>query len=311
MQIEVLPFETLRFSAWNKHKRERHESKQRLIGLDTATESVGIRVRPSLDGVFQGQLNLDDLLDTAISILPDNAFAMLMLVEHDLFEDEDDDFCCGRAYGGSRVAVVSMARYNPGLDDSHNIERQHAWPASHCTSYVQRCCEGHTKPKPFSKAVAQKVVVKASSSSDDPPNSVLTPMGAAMAAYKGKTKEASDLSGLWLARVCQTASHELGHCFGIDHCVYYACVMQSTFSLAEDIRQPPYLCPIDLTKLLRATNVDEGQRYLALLTFCEMHQQVPMFAAFRAWLRSRLAQLGYDQNDVLPSKGSKDWPIEL
>lgn len=80
------------------------------MGLTTSAESIGIRTHPWKDGIFKGQLDLDELLDTAINILPDDAYALLMLVEHDLFEDEDDDFCCGQAYGGNREAVVSTAR---------------------------------------------------------------------------------------------------------------------------------------------------------------------------------------------------------
>ena len=111
MQVRLLPPDSLCFTEWGDKKGRKAKIRPKLIGLNTTTESVGIRIRPSPDGLFQCQLNLDDLLDTAISIVPDNAYALLMLVEQDLFEDEDDDFCCGRAYGGSRVAVVSMARY--------------------------------------------------------------------------------------------------------------------------------------------------------------------------------------------------------
>ena len=69
--------------------------KVKYIGLSTSTEIIGIRTRPSKDGIFKVQLNLDDLLDTAISILPDDAYALLMLVDYDLYENEEDDFCCG------------------------------------------------------------------------------------------------------------------------------------------------------------------------------------------------------------------------
>jgi archaemetzincin len=61
-------------------------------------------------------MNPGDLLDAAISILPDGAYAHLFLVHQDLFESPEDKFVCGRAYGASRVAVVSIARYNPSLD---------------------------------------------------------------------------------------------------------------------------------------------------------------------------------------------------
>lgn len=127
-------------------KKGKSRAKPNLIGLNTSTELIGIRWRPSPDGIFPGQLNLDDLLDTAISMLPADAYALLMLDEHDLYEDEDDDFCCGRAYGGSRVAVVSMARYNPHLDERQNVEREHAWPASHCEAYMRACCTDAPEP---------------------------------------------------------------------------------------------------------------------------------------------------------------------
>jgi hypothetical protein len=70
------------------------------------------------------------------------------------------------------------------------------------------------------------------------------------------------LAALWLGGVCRTASHELGHCFGIDHCVYCACAMQGSASLAEDARQPIYFCPLDLAKLLHATGADMVDHYL-------------------------------------------------
>ncbi|TKA66139.1 hypothetical protein B0A55_09792 [Friedmanniomyces simplex] len=97
---------------------------------------------------------------------------------------------------------------------------------------------------------------------------------------------------LWLSRVCKTASHELGHCFGIDHCTYYACVMQGTAGLSEDARQPPYVCPVDTAKLLTATGADEMDWLRALLNFCERFGEDALFAAFAAWLRMRLAELG-------------------
>ncbi len=51
----------------------------------------------------------------------------------------------------------------------------------------------------------------------------------------------------------------------MDHDVYYARVMQGTTSLAEDVRQPPYLCPADLAKVLRATMANEKERWEAML----------------------------------------------
>ena len=314
LQVKVLPSDTLRFAKWDIRQTKQTKAKPQLIGLNTATESIGIRWRPSPDGIFSGQLNLDDLLDLAISMLPEDAYALLMLVEHDLYEDEDDDFCCGRAYGGSRVAVVSQARYNPCLDEVQNVEREHAWPASHCMSYMQSYCTSAAKPSRTKAKTARAAVSDrphAIDSAKSPDYAV--PLQSAVAAQKMvMSKKPSSmherLAGHWLSRLCQTANHELGHCFGLDHCTYYACVMQGTSSLAEDVRQPPYLCPVDLAKVLRATSANRAERYEALKNFCDRHRNVPMLAAFGAWLGSRLESL------ILSSSrgsGSKDSPIQL
>jgi archaemetzincin len=101
------------------------------------------------------------------------------------------------------------------------------------------------------------------------------------------------LSSLWLSRMCRTASHELGHCFGIDHCVYYACIMQGSASLSEDTRQPPYLCPVDCAKLVHATGSTARERYLALLEYCNKatNRGTHSFTAFAAWLTTALCTI--------------------
>jgi archaemetzincin len=104
------------------------------------------------------------------------------------------------------------------------------------------------------------------------------------------------LSSLWLSRMCRTASHELGHCFGIDHCVYYACIMQGSASLSEDTRQPPYLCPVDCAKLLHATGSTARERYLALLEYCNRatNHETHFFSAFAAWLTAVCSRYRYN-----------------
>ena len=304
IQLKSLPAETFLFTIWEdgrpKSKRKAKSANSGLIGLATSIEKVGIRARPGPDKLFH-QLNLNDLLDAAISVLPDDAYALIMIVNHDIYEDEDDDFCCGRAYGGSRVAVVSTARYNPILDEEQNTERDHAWPASHCKMYMRECCgtgsgtirssAGNKRPKPNSVMGLDN-----NSSSPSPLQAAVATSRDLVSSSAMQQKEPTWLSNLWLSRVCRTASHELGHCFGIDHCVYYACVMQGTASLAEDVRQPPYLCPVDLAKLLRATGANEKERYEAIQGFCEQWRETPMFAALGAWVGHRIGDLGRDES---------------
>lgn len=267
------------------------------VALHTTTEAVGIRTRPlPATAPFPAQLNLDDLLDAAIAILPDDAYALLLLVDQDLFEGDDDEFVCGRAYGGSRVAVVSRARYAPSLDTAQGVARAHAWPASHCAASIAALCAASKPRRALPHPGEQEVEILDSRSTDRG-----SQMQAAVTAHLAVGDLAAEraLSGLWLSRVYKTASHELGHCFGIDHCVYYACVMQGSASLAEDARQPPDVCPVEEAKLGRAVaeaagkegageewmRVWRGERRERLREFCgEMEGEMQLWRAMGAWL---------------------------
>ncbi|KAJ5154265.1 peptidase M54 [Penicillium coprophilum] len=291
LPVKMMSPSTLRFMPWEEpQKRLRQKTGLQYLGLQYGDECVRVRSRTLSNGVYGGQVNLDDLLEAAISILPKDAYALLILVDFDLYEDEDDEFVCGRAYGGSRVAVVSSARYNPRLDTIHDVERLHAWPASHCEKYMSACASAEPSTK---RQKRSQVKSRGSSNSN---SELKGPMQDAVSAYRSlPTVDSSSslLSGLWLGRVCRTASHELGHCFGIAHCVYYACSMQGTASISEDARQPPYLCPIDLAKILCATSTSASQRYRALLAFCERpgNSDTHFFGPFATWIQSRLGQI--------------------
>lgn len=314
--VKLLSQPELCFTKWETDSSERKKSRDKSIktsyvGLNISTECVGIRSRPSPDGVFKRQLNLNDLLDAAEGMLPEDAYALMMLVEHDIYETEDDTFACGRAYGGSRIAVVSTARYDPNLDKFGNVEREHTWPASHCKAYIDSCIQlEQAHVRPAKRIKSSSVDVNETSldngtirSSVDTliPSEDVSPLQAALTAHNSLPSidvfpSTAQLAGIWLGRVCRTAAHELGHCFGLDHCVYYACSMQGTCSMMEDYRQPPYLCPVDLAKLLQATGVTPENRYLKLLAFCEERSDVHIFAAFGAWIRARLRIICGRQN---------------
>ncbi|KAJ5555268.1 Peptidase M54 archaemetzincin [Penicillium sp. DV-2018c] len=140
LPVKTMSSSTLEFLPWEETKpKPRNKTDLQYVGLRIDDECVRIRAGILSNGIYRGQVNLDDLLDAAISLLPEDAYALLMLVDFDLYEDEDDEFVCGRAYGGSRVAVVSSARYNPVLDCIQSVERLHAWAASHCEKYMSAC----------------------------------------------------------------------------------------------------------------------------------------------------------------------------
>ncbi|RYP75035.1 hypothetical protein DL771_002683 [Monosporascus sp. 5C6A] len=234
--LPLKPFpQRLRFIPWDERRAKKPNIHSKYVGLATRDSCTRIRVRSSPDGVFKGQLNLGDILDAAIEMLPGDAYSLLLLIDHDMYEGEDDDFCCGRAYGGSRVAVVSSSRYHSILDEQVNIEYSHMWPASHCKSYVNGLC----------------TVDRPKEQSEKSSTTGAFPLRAAIDAAKDIIVPTSQegLRALWFSRLARTASHELGHCLGMDHCVYYACNMQGTAGMVEDVRQPPYLCPNCLSKL--------------------------------------------------------------
>jgi archaemetzincin len=292
--LPVKPFpREFRFVPWDdKPAKKKAEAAQSFVGVAVGNSCTRVRARPSPDGKFTRQLQLTDILDALIENLPADAFAVILLLDHDLYEDDEDDFCCGRAYGGSRVCVVSSARYRPELDDSCDIDLEHMWPASHCVSYINNAC-GIKKPKPRSKSKSKSNLVP----SQERDEAHLKPLRAAVEAAKKAPAPAEDPYGLWLSRYVRTAAHELGHCFALDHCVWYACMMQSTSCMEEDVRQPPYLCPVCAKKVTRAIlDVNRGvkedayraSRDMELLDFCNKWKGNSMFAGYAGWLEAML-----------------------
>jgi archaemetzincin len=69
---------------------------------------------------------------------------------------------------------------------------------------------------------------------------------------------------LVLRRCWKLVSHEVGHLFGMQHCVHHACVMNGGNHLAEMDAAPAHLCPVCLEKLHHAAPFDPLERYRRL-----------------------------------------------
>lgn len=301
--VSSLEFE---WRAWDEGKGKAYDgaplksgTQRRLVGLKTPSdELIGIRCRKSPDGVSRMQVNLDDVLDALAENIPKDAYAVLMVMDLDMYENDDGEeiFTGGRAYGGSRIAVVSTFRDRLFIGDGHS------WPSSHCAAYVSSMC-GRSIPKSKTSSGTAK------SSQPGPMKKAVDAVG-----HLRKADQGRQVVGYveWLSRVAQTITHELGHCFGLDHCVYFACTMQGCGSTAEALRQPPYLCPVCLEKLASAigdTIVGEWnsaghqhiisqkrefvkQRYQAIKSVCDGWIQAkpssPMFTGHSAWIEGIL-----------------------
>ncbi|MGC4121380.1 MAG: archaemetzincin [Myxococcales bacterium] len=70
-----------------------------------------------------------------------------------------------------------------------------------------------------------------------------------------------------LRRTTETATHEIGHLFGIDHCVAWECQMNGSNSLEESDKAPLDLCPQCLQKVAWFSGVDPEKRFKALAKF--------------------------------------------
>ena len=69
---------------------------------------------------------------------------------------------------------------------------------------------------------------------------------------------------LLLKRSLKVLVHETGHMFGMQHCIFYNCVMNGSNHLEESDRRSSHLCPVCLRKLHHAVGFDVVARYRAL-----------------------------------------------
>jgi archaemetzincin len=99
---------------------------------------------------------------------------------------------------------------------------------------------------------------------------------------------------LCLRRTLKTATHESGHMFSMQHCVYYECNMCGSNHRQEADRQPLWLCPICLGKLCHATGADPLKRYEALVAFCKEHG-LKEEAEFLGGLEGRAVRSGHQR----------------
>jgi archaemetzincin len=73
---------------------------------------------------------------------------------------------------------------------------------------------------------------------------------------------------LVLRRSCKVVAHETSHMFGIEHCIYFRCVLNGSNHLGETDARPMQLCPVDLRKLQWSVRFDVTERYRRLRAAC-------------------------------------------
>ena len=65
-------------------------------------------------------------------------------------------------------------------------------------------------------------------------------------------------------------THEICHTFGLEHCIYYTCLMNGCNNMKEAKKQPLYECPVCLRKLHYSIGFDPLERYQKMLNVTKM-----------------------------------------
>merc|ERR1719313_365458 len=94
---------------------------------------------------------------------------------------------------------------------------------------------------------------------------------------------------VFLRRCIQVLCHEVGHLFGIQHCVWWLCVMNGSNGDWESDGRPLALCPTDLAKLHACLGFDLAEREAALSAVLTAVGS-PQLAAFHEQQGSLLAE---------------------
>eukprot|EP00602_Paraphysomonas_sp_CaronLab_P000507 CAMPEP_0185020020 /NCGR_PEP_ID=MMETSP1103-20130426/2610_1 /TAXON_ID=36769 /ORGANISM="Paraphysomonas bandaiensis, Strain Caron Lab Isolate" /LENGTH=414 /DNA_ID=CAMNT_0027550657 /DNA_START=76 /DNA_END=1317 /DNA_ORIENTATION=+ len=173
------------------------------------------RFQTHVDGVLAALSNILEA-GTYGEVGVENGFAMVGVTMCDLYSAESDLFVAGMAAGGSKVAVLSFARYHPRIKmcPQHWNDYAYASKSSGYPYYEDNKRRPNTNPQ-----CPPRANMKATCKSE------------------------------FMRRAGKLLVHEMGHVYGLEHCIYYDCVMNGTGHLVEDFSSSAHLCGVCLRKL--------------------------------------------------------------
>jgi len=102
-------------------------------------------------------------------------------------------------------------------------------------------------------------------------------------AFYGELRK-SDYGNIILKRSCRILAHETGHMFGLQHCIFFRCILNGSNHLKESDSRPLHLCPVCLRKLQYSIGFDIVKRYQGLNEFYRKND----FNEETPWVEKRL-----------------------
>jgi len=246
------------------------------IGKPLKVSSCMDQARSGEDGQLQlcvGSIfNVLNERKTARDVLCQVAITMVDL--YPIIDGEAWNFVYGQAMAMDGVGVFSFARYTP--DGDFVIPWISDAETAESTAYdeyqVDRCTVNESKICLSSSSLEHKEAEE----------------GGAIISHH---------VSLMLYRSCKVLTHEIGHLFGIRHCIFYECLLSGCNHLSEFDFRPLHLCPVDLRKLQEATGFSVPARYEALLGLAEQWGEA--WEGHADWLRRRLDYLQRQQAAAL------------
>jgi hypothetical protein len=223
------------------------------------------------------QIRVQDLLRVLENIktrCPDSAvrekeIAIVGVTMVDLFSHASDLFVAG--FAGRGVSMLSLRRYHPRMVMSDSHWDDYAFYANQRADNKTYLTNDDSGDDEANKAKRRKKSTKQKSECVN--DLLLSP-----------PQLTRDERAEYFRRAGRLINHELGHNYGLEHCIHHHCFMNGSGNLEEDFVTPALECGICLRKLQFRLGFGVVRRYEALLRVYQangMNQEA-------SWTRRRL-----------------------
>ena len=209
--------------------------------------------------------DIHQYLSSIIKEKNDNLYCLMGITMIDLYPRPEWNFVFGQANIPNRTGIFSFARYCHGFDDIDYLNIK---------SFMKNTPKSKINKIKWLKSLINGEIDE-ENKNDDNDTDIVTKLG-----WKKKKQE------VFLKRCIKVLIHELGHLFGIKHCIFFECIMNGSNHLDEADGRPIHFCPICLHKIYFANykNMDLLKRYKQLN---EIYSRLNLYEQAN-WFKSRV-----------------------